>query len=158
MKGIKSDWMRPLLYLESQSQEKVIFDNDTYIINKGALANATNLRFAFKRLLDSLCKANSLDENNFAKEYKQLKEDSKYFFKMLNNYVKLGYREMHENLKEILLPLRILRKRLIPVKSAALRCWALRARSSRPMGTVMPGRCSAPSGRPENWSAAVWWR
>ncbi len=110
MKGIKSDWMRPLLYLESQSQEKVIFDNDTYIINKGALANATNLRFAFKRLLDSLCKANSLDENNFAKEYKQLKEDSKYFFKMLNNYIKLGYRDMHENLKQILLPLRLLRK------------------------------------------------
>ena len=110
MKGIKSDWMRPLLYLESQSQEKVIFDNDTYIINKGALANATNLRFAFKRLLDSLCKANTLDENNFTKEYKQLKEDSKYFFKMLNNYIKLGYRDMHENLKQILLPLRLLRK------------------------------------------------
>ena len=110
MKGIKSDWMRPLLYLESQSQEKVIFDNDTYIINKGALANATNLRFAFKRLLDSLCKANTLDENNFAKEFKQLKEDSKYFFKMLNNYIKLGFREMHENLKLILLPLRLLRK------------------------------------------------
>ena len=110
MKGIKMDWMRPLLYLESQTQDIIIFDGDNFPINKGALANATNLRFAFKRLLDSLVKGKSLDENNFAKEFKQLKEDSKYFFKMLNNYIKLGFREMHENLKLILLPLRLLRK------------------------------------------------
>lgn len=110
IKDIKMDWMRPLLYLESQSQEKVVYDGETYLVNKGAIGLATTLRFAFKRLLDSMVDASNINEENFVKESKTMKENVKYFFKCLAAYVKDGYRAMHENVKLILKPLRMLRK------------------------------------------------
>ena len=110
IKEIKHDWMRPLLYLESQSQEKVQYDGVTYLVDKGAIGLTTTLRFAFKRFLDSLVIGSTLNEENFVKEVKTMKENSKYFFKSLNAYVKEGYRAMHENIKLILKPLRMLRK------------------------------------------------
>ena len=60
-------------------------------------------------MLSSL-KLPKITNESFNNDYKQLKEDDKYFFKMLNAYVKEGYRPMHENVKDILLPLRLLRK------------------------------------------------
>ena len=110
IKYIKGDWMRPLLYLESQSQDIVIFDGVQYKINKTANSHAINLRIALRNLLNSLTIASKMTDESFNDDYKHLKEDDKYFFKMLNNYVKEGYRPMHENVKDILLPLRLLRK------------------------------------------------
>ena len=110
IKYIKSEWMRPLLYLESQSQDIVIFDGIQYKINKTANSHAINLRIALRNLLNSLTIASKMTDESFNDDYKHLKEDDKYFFKMLNIYVKEGYRPMHENLKDILLPLRLLRK------------------------------------------------
>ena len=110
IKYIKGEWMRPLLYLESQSQDLVIFDGVQYKINKTANSHAINLRIALRNLLNSLTMASKMTEESFNQDYKQLKEDDKYFFKMLNFYVKEGYRPMHENVKDILLPLRLLRK------------------------------------------------
>ena len=110
IKYIKGEWMRPLLYLESQSQDVMNYDGFTFKINKTANASAINLRFALKRLLDSLGKASSLNEETFQKDYQTLKEDDKYFFNRLKDYVQDGYRPMHENLKFLLEPLRLLRK------------------------------------------------
>ena len=110
IKYIKAEWMRPLLYLESQSQDLVIFDGVQYKINKTANSHAINLRIALRNLLNSLTIASKMTDESFNEDYKHLKEDDKYFFKMLNNYVKEGYRPMHENVKDILLPLRLLRK------------------------------------------------
>ena len=110
IKYIKGEWMRPLLYLESQSQDIVIFDGVQYKINKTANSHAINLRIALRNLLNSLTIASKMTDESFNDDYKHLKEDDKYFFRMLNNYVKEGYRPMHENVKDILLPLRLLRK------------------------------------------------
>ena len=110
IKYIKGEWMRPLLYLESQSNDIVIFDGVQYKINKTANSAAINLRIALRNLLNSLVIASKMTDESFNEDYKHLKEDDKYFFKMLNAYVKEGYRPMHENLKDILLPLRLLRK------------------------------------------------
>ena len=110
IKYIKGEWMRPLLYLESQSNDIVIFDGVQYKINKTANSAAVNLRVALRNLLNSLTNASKITNESFNNDYKQLKEDDKYFFKMLNAYVKEGYRPMHENVKDILLPLRLLRK------------------------------------------------
>ena len=110
IKYIKGEWMRPLLYLESQSQDIMTYDGFSFKVNKPANASAINLRFALKRLLDSLCNASKMTEESFQKDYKTLKEDDKYFFKNLNAYVKEGYRPMHENVKFLLEPLRLLRK------------------------------------------------
>ena len=110
IKYIKGEWMRPLLYLESQSQDIMNFDGFTFKINKTANASAINLRFALKRLLDSLCNASSMTNETFQKDYQTMKEDDKYFFNKLKEYVQEGYRPMHENLKFLLGPLRLLRK------------------------------------------------
>ena len=110
MKGIKMDWIRPLLYLESQSNELVEFDGEKYKVNKGARGNCVQLRFALKNFFTSLESIKDLKEDNFTKIVKKLKEDSKYFFKNLNTYIKEGFRDMHENIKKILEPLRKLRK------------------------------------------------
>ena len=110
IKYIKGEWMRPLLYLESQSQDIVTFDGVQYKINKTANSAAINLRIALKNLLNSLTIASKITDESFNEDYKHLKEDDKYFFKMLNSYVRDGYRPMHENIKDILLPLRLLRK------------------------------------------------
>ena len=110
IKYIKGEWMRPLLYLESQSQDIVTFDGVQYKINKTANSAAINLRIALKNLLNSLTIASKMTNESFNEDYKHLKEDDKYFFKMLNSYIKDGYRPMHENIKDILLPLRLLRK------------------------------------------------
>ena len=110
IKYIKGEWMRPLLYLESQSQDVMNFDGFTFKINKTANASAINLRFALKRLLDSLCHCSAMTEETFQKDYQTMKEDDKYFFNKLNEYVRDGYRPMHENIKFLLEPLRLLRK------------------------------------------------
>ena len=110
IKYIKGEWMRPLLYLESQSNDIVVFDGVQYKINKTANSAAVNLRVALRNLLNSLTNASKITNESFNNDYKQLKEDDKYFFKMLSAYVKEGYRPMHENIKDILHPLRLLRK------------------------------------------------
>ena len=110
IKYIKGEWMRPLLYLESQSNDIVVFDGVKYKINKTANSAAVNLRVALRNLLNSLTIASKITNESFNNDYKQLKEDDKYFFKMLSAYVKEGYRPMHENIKDILHPLRLLRK------------------------------------------------
>ena len=110
IKYIKGEWMRPLLYLESQSNDIVTFDGVQYKIDKTANSAAVNLRVALRNLLNSLTMASKITNESFNNDYKKLKEDDKYFFKMLNAYVKEGYRPMHENIKDILSPLRLLRK------------------------------------------------
>ena len=110
IKYIKGEWMRPLLYLESQSNDIVVFDGVQYKINKTANSAAVNLRVALRNLLNSLTHVSKITNESFNNDYKQLKEDDKYFFKMLSAYVKEGYRPMHENIKDILRPLRLLRK------------------------------------------------
>ena len=74
------------------------------------MSNAVNARYAFQHLLDSVNTYETLNETNFQKDYKTLHSDSSYFFKMLNVFVKDGFRALHENIKLILKPLRMLRK------------------------------------------------
>ena len=85
LKEIKMDWIRPLNYLEAQSNEHVVYDNENYIIDKGAMSNAVNARYAFQHLLDSVNTYETLNETNFQKDYKTLHSDSRYFFKMCHN-------------------------------------------------------------------------
>ena len=74
-----------------------MYDNENYIIDKGAMNNAVNARYAFQHLLDSMNTYETLNETNFQKDYKTLHSDSRYFFKMLNVFVKDGFRGLHEN-------------------------------------------------------------
>lgn len=110
LKEIKMDWMRPLNYFESQTDGKIIYDGKTYVVDKHGTTNANNLRTAFRSVLTALEGFDELSDTNFQSKYKTLHTESGGFFKYLSVFVKDGFRLMHENIKEILKPLRMVRK------------------------------------------------
>ena len=117
LKEIKMDYIRPLNYLGAQSDIEVIFDNDKYFVPKLASGKASQARFSFSHLIDSIRNIDALNETNYAKECKTFKSDFNNFLKNLSSFVYekdengiTGYRYLLENIKLILYPLRMLRK------------------------------------------------
>ena len=117
LKEIKMDYIRPLNYLGAQSDIEVIFDNDKYFVPKLASGKASQARFSFSHLIDSIRNIEALNETNYAKECKTFKSDFNNFLKNLSSFVYekdengiTGYRYLLENIKLILYPLRMLRK------------------------------------------------
>ena len=117
LKEIKMDWMRPINYLGAQSDVDVVFDNEKYRVPKSATGSASIVRFDFQHVLDRIYRIEILDDSNFQKEYKSLHSDMVKYFKDLYSFVFLkdednitGFRYLHENIKLILKPLRMLRK------------------------------------------------
>ncbi len=117
LKEIKMDYIRPLNYLGAQSDIEVIFDNDKYFVPKLASGKASQARFSFSHLIDSIRNIDILNETNYTKECKTFKSDFNNFLKNLSSFVYekdengiTGYRYLTENIKLILYPLRMLRK------------------------------------------------
>ena len=110
LKEIKMDWLRPVLYFQAQSNGIIIYDKRKDIVDKGAIGDASMVRYAFKDVINRIRDAKNMNEDNFKQVWKVIKKDIKYFFKVLNKYVKEGFRAMHEHVKLILYPLRMLRK------------------------------------------------
>ena len=110
LKEIKMDWLRPVLYFQAQSNGIIIYDKRKDIVDKGAIGDASMVRYAFKDVINRIRDAKNMNEENFKQVWKVIKKDIKYFFKVLNKYVKEGFRAMHEHVKLILYPLRMLRK------------------------------------------------
>ena len=110
LKEIKMDWLRPVLYFQAQSNGIIIYDQRKDIVDKGAIGDASMVRYAFKDVINRIRDAKNMNEENFKQVWKVIKKDIKYFFKVLNKYVKEGFRAMHEHVKLILYPLRMLRK------------------------------------------------
>ena len=117
LKEIKMDYIRPLNYLGAQSDIEVIFDNDKYFVPKLASGKASQARFSFSHLIDSIRNIENLNEMNYTKELKTFKSDFNNFLKNLSSFVYekdengiTGYRYLIENIKLILYPLRMLRK------------------------------------------------
>ena len=117
LKEIKMDYIRPLNYLGAQSDIEVIFDNDKYFVPKLASGKASQARFSFSHLIDSIRNVDNLNETNYTKESKTFKSDFNNFLKNLSSFVYekdenglTGYRYLTENIKLILYPLRMLRK------------------------------------------------
>ena len=117
LKEIKMDYIRPLNYLGAQSDIEVVFDNDKYFVPKLASGKASQARFSFSHLIDSIRNIDNLNETNYTKECKTFKSDFNNFLKNLSSFVYekdengiTGYRYLIENIKLILYPLRMLRK------------------------------------------------
>jgi hypothetical protein len=110
IKNIKFNWIRPILYFGAQSNGIVEFDGRRDIVDKGAIGEASVLRYSFKNLINHMHEAPKLEEKTFHAQYKAFKKELKYFFSHLSKYVKNGYRQMHEHVKLILYPLRELRR------------------------------------------------
>ena len=117
LKEIKMDYIRPFNYLGAQSDIEVVFDNDKYFVPKLASGKASQARFSFSHLIDSIRNIENLNETNYTKECKTFKSDFNNFLKNLSSFVYekdengiTGYRYLIENIKLILYPLRMLRK------------------------------------------------
>lgn len=117
LKEIKMEYIRPLNYLGAQSDIEVVFDNDKYFVPKLASGKASQARFSFSHLIDSIRNVDNLNETNYLKECKTFKSDFNNFLKNLSSFVYekdefglTGYRYLTENIKLILYPLRMLRK------------------------------------------------
>ena len=117
LKEIKMEYIRPLNYLGAQSDIEVMFDNDKYFVPKLASGKASQARFSFSHLIDSIKNIENLNETNYLKECKTFKSDFNNFLKNLSSFVYekdenglTGYRYLTENIKLILYPLRMLRK------------------------------------------------
>ena len=117
LKEIKMEYIRPLNYLGAQSDIEVVFDNDKYFVPKLASGKASQARFSFSHLIDSIRNIDNLNETNYTKECKTFKSDFNNFLKNLSSFVYekdengiTGYRYLTENIKLILYPLRMLRK------------------------------------------------
>jgi hypothetical protein len=117
LKEIKMEYIRPLNYLGAQSDIEVVFDNDKYSVPKLASGKASQARFSFSHLIDSIRRIDDLNETNYIKETKTFKSDFNNFLKNLSSFVYekdenglTGYRYLTENIKLILYPLRMLRK------------------------------------------------
>ena len=74
------EYIRPLNYLGAQSDIEVIFYNDKYFVPKLASGKASQVRFSFSHLLDSIRNIDNLNETNYLKECKTYKSDFNNFF------------------------------------------------------------------------------
>ena len=110
LREIKMDWIRPILYFGSRSDGIVEFDGRHDIVDKGAIADATQIRFLFHRVINAINSIEELNQDNFKDVYKVFKGAIKNFFTGLAKYVKDSFRLMHNHIKLILKPLLDLRK------------------------------------------------
>ena len=110
IKEIKSEWIRPIFYFGAQSTGIIEFDGRKDIVDKGAIGNASVLRFSFVNAINVINSFKNIDEKNYKLLYKNFKKEIKYFFSKLIKFVYDGFREMHNHIKLILKPLLDLRR------------------------------------------------
>ena len=110
LKEIKMDWIRPLLYFGQRSDGIVEVDGRHDIVNKTAIAGATIVRMSLSHIIADMEHIDIMNEENFKEKWKDVKNEFKIFFKNLIKFVKEGFRAMHEHVKLVLYPLRMLRK------------------------------------------------
>ena len=110
LREIKMDWLRPILYFGTRSDGIIEFDGRHDVVDKGAIADATQLRFAFQHIINVVRDYENFNEDNFKDVYKNLRKEVKSFFIKLNKYVKDSFRLMNAHVKLILKPLLDLRR------------------------------------------------
>ena len=110
LREIKMDWIRPILYFGSRSDGIIEFDGRHDVVDKGAIADATQVRFLFHRVINAIKSIDDLNQDNYKATYKVFKGAIKNFFTGLAKYVNNSFRLMNNHIKLILKPLLDLRK------------------------------------------------
>lgn len=109
LKEIKMKWIRPIFFVQSES--KVYMDGKVYEPPKESIDNAQEVHRKLLDLLFNIYEFPKLEQSTLKKLRKDLQDTSSQFFKSLIKFVlKKGYRDLNETLKEIMKPLRELRK------------------------------------------------
>ena len=68
-------WLRPFLYFQAQSNEIIIYDKRKDIVDKGAIVDASMVRYAFKDVINRIRDAKNMNEENFKQVWKVIKKD-----------------------------------------------------------------------------------
>ena len=110
LREIKMDWLRPILYFGSRSDGIIEIDGRHDVVDKGAIADATQVRFLFHRIINAIKSVEDMNKDNFKETYKVFKAAVKNFFVGLAKYVKDSFRLMNNHIKLVLKPLLDLRK------------------------------------------------
>ena len=110
LREIKMDWLRPILYFGSRSDGIIEFDGRHDVVDKGAIADATQVRFLFHRVINAINSISELNQDNFKETYKVFKAAIKNFFTGLAKYVRDSFILMNNHIKLVLKPLLDLRK------------------------------------------------
>ena len=110
LREIKMDWLRPILYFGSRSDGIIEIDGRHDVVDKGAIADATQVRFLFHRIINAIKSVEDMDKDNFKETYKVFRGAVKNFFVGLAKYVKDSFRLMNNHIKLVLKPLLDLRK------------------------------------------------
>ena len=110
LREIKMDWLRPILYFGSRSDGIIEFDGRHDVVDKGAIADATQVRFLFHRVINAINSIEELNQENFKETYKVFKAAIKNFFTGLAKYVRDSFILMNNHIKLVLKPLLDLRK------------------------------------------------
>ena len=108
--AIKMDWLRPILYFSSRSDGIIEIDGRLDIVDKGAIDDATQIRFLFHRIINAIKSVEDMNKDNFKETYKVFRGAVKNFFVGLAKYVKDSFRLMNNHIKLVLKPLLELRK------------------------------------------------
>ena len=110
LREIKMDWLRPILYFGSRSDGIIEIDGRHDVVDKGAIADATQVRFLFHRIINAIKSVEDMNKDNFKETYKVFRGAVKNFFVGLAKYVKDSFRLMNNHIKLVLKPLLDLRK------------------------------------------------
>ena len=110
LREIKMDWLRPILYFGSRSDGIIEIDGRHDVVDKGAIADATQVRFLFHRIINAIKSVEDMNKDNFKDTYKVFRGAVKNFFVGLAKYVKDSFRLMNNHIKLVLKPLLDLRK------------------------------------------------
>ena len=110
LREIKMDWIRPILYFGSRSDGIIEIDGRHDVVDKGAIADATQVRFLFHRIINAIKSVEDMNKDNFKDTYKVFRGAVKNFFVGLAKYVKDSFRLMNNHIKLVLKPLLELRK------------------------------------------------
>ena len=110
LREIKMDWLRPILYFGSRSDGIIEIDGRHDVVDKGAIADATQIRFLFHRIINAIKSVEDMNKDNFKETYKVFRGAVKNFFVGLAKYVKDSFRLMNNHIKLVLKPLLELRK------------------------------------------------
>ena len=105
LREIKMDWLRPILYFGSRSDGIIEIDGRHDVVDKGAIADATQVRFLFHRIINAIKSVEDMNKDNFKETYKVFRAAVKNFFVGLAKYVKDSFRLMNNHIKLVLKPL-----------------------------------------------------
>jgi len=108
LKEIRMHWIRPIFFMGSE--QKVNLDGKIYEPLPEAINNGYKVFLNLGHYLGKIHEIDRLEQSSFKKTKKELQDLSSSLFKDLQKYLKIGYKELKIVIKDVLKPLRDLRR------------------------------------------------